>query len=213
MANVRPSSPPPELRTTRGGAPPLERGTCCLPAFTPIPSRFLLPFSLRGSAARDTPARDGRAGPQAGQLGAERGSHPPRYTPSYRAPRDVSPVAGPPDLPWPPVASPQPQHRRAPHTSWGYVFAPCRGPDSHRVSHAQPSGFGPEDPFRVAQPIPGSPQVCGVRSSRRLCPDAPRLVPRQPGFPPARGSPGRGGRWRPPVLTSGPGANREVSHS
>jgi hypothetical protein len=29
-------------------------------------------------------------------------------------------------------------------------------------------------------------------------------------IPPARGSPGRGGRWRPPVLTSGPGTTREV---
>jgi hypothetical protein len=130
--------------------------------------------------------RHGRRGrTPGGVLGAERGSHPPRYTPSYRAPRVMfSPVAGPPDLPWPPVASPQPQHRRAPHTSQRYVFPPCRGGDLHPLSHAQPSGFGPEDPFRVAQPTPGSPQVCGLRSSRGLCPQRAAF-----GAAPARISP------------------------
>jgi hypothetical protein len=70
-------------------------------------------------------------------------------------------------------------------------------------------GVRPEDPFRVAQRLAPSPLglECG---RRRVSPPAPRLVPRQPGLPPARGSPGRGGRWRPPVLTSGPGTTREV---
>jgi hypothetical protein len=175
-------------------------------------SRFfcLSPYEVPKLGVR--PARDSRAGPQAGQLGAERGSHPPRYTPSYRAPRVMfSPVAGPPDLPWPPVASPQPQHRRAPHTSQRYVFPLSRGGDSHPLSHAQPLGF-------TLGTLSGSPNLAlgppryGVRSSRRLCPDAPRLVLHEPPFPEACSSPGRGGRWRPPVLTSGPGANREVGH-
>jgi len=34
-ANARPSSPPPRLRTTRGEAPPLERGTCTFPPSHP----------------------------------------------------------------------------------------------------------------------------------------------------------------------------------
>jgi len=123
-ANARPSSPPPRLRTTRGEVPPLERGTRCLPAVTLAAARSR-PFPLRGSRARGTPARDGRAGPQAGQLGAERGSHPPRYRPSYRAPQVIrcgsplpfSLVSGASSLPQPPGASRHPQHRPAPHAS------------------------------------------------------------------------------------------------
>jgi hypothetical protein len=57
----------------------------------------------------------------------------------------------------------------------------------------------PRDPFRVAQPSPGSPQV-GLRSSRWLCPDAPRLVLHEPPFPEACSSPGRREGWRPLLL-------------
>jgi hypothetical protein len=182
---VASSSPPPRLRGARGEVPPLERGRRCLPAFTPVLSRFfrLSPYEVPELGVR--PARDGRAGPQAGQLGAERGSHPPRYTPSYRAPRVMfSPVAGPPDLPQPPATSRWPQHRRAPHASWDYVFAPCRGGDLHPLSHAQPSGFAPRT-------LSGSPNIepwvppgwdCG--RAEGCAPNAPRLVLHEPGYSP-----------------------------
>ena len=79
MANARPSSPPPRLRTTRGAVPPLERGTRCLPAVTPVLSRFfcLSPYEVPKLGVR--PARDSRAGPQAGQLGEEWEFHPPLF--------------------------------------------------------------------------------------------------------------------------------------
>jgi hypothetical protein len=64
-ANARPSSPPPWLRTTRGEVPALERGTGTFPPSRPR-RPLSRPFPLRGSGARGTPARDGRAGPQAG---------------------------------------------------------------------------------------------------------------------------------------------------
>jgi hypothetical protein len=64
-ANARPSSPPPRLRTTRGEVPALERGTRTFPPSRPR-RPLARPFPLRGSGARGTPARDGRAGPQAG---------------------------------------------------------------------------------------------------------------------------------------------------
>jgi len=126
---------------TRRGSP--VRAWYALPSrLHALAAALFSPFPLRGSKARGTPARDGRAGPQAGQLGAEREFHPPRYRPSYRAPRVMfSPVSRASSLPQPPVASRRPQHRPAPHASWRYVFPPCRGPDSHRVSHAQPLGF------------------------------------------------------------------------
>jgi hypothetical protein len=47
---------------SRGEVPPLERGTCCLPAFTPIPSRFFvafLPTRFRSSGYSST-RRQGR---------------------------------------------------------------------------------------------------------------------------------------------------------
>jgi hypothetical protein len=59
----------------------------------------------------------------------------------------------------------------------------------------------------------GPPRYVDCGRAEGCALNAPRLVPRQLGFPPARGSPGRGGRWRVlPILTSGPGANREVGH-
>jgi hypothetical protein len=66
MANARPSSPPPELRTMRGEAPPLERGTRCLPAVTPVPSRFfhLSPYEVPklGVLRHGTAGQDPRRG-------------------------------------------------------------------------------------------------------------------------------------------------------
>jgi hypothetical protein len=66
MANARPSSPPPRLRTTRGEVPPLERGTCTFPPSHPYRPVFcsLSPYEVPELGVR--PAQNGRAGPQAG---------------------------------------------------------------------------------------------------------------------------------------------------
>jgi hypothetical protein len=87
---------------TRRGSP--VRARYLLPSrLHTLAAALFSPFPLRGSGARGTPARDGRAGPQAGQLGAERGFHPPRYRPSYRAPqviRSIREPRGPSRFPW-----------------------------------------------------------------------------------------------------------------
>jgi hypothetical protein len=99
-------------------------------------------------------------------------------------------------------------HRPPPHASWGYGFAPCRGGDSHPLSHAQPSGFAPRTLSASPNVWPRVPS--GWIAVEGAYAPAPRLVPRQPGLPPARGSPGRRGEVAASLTsTSGPGANRE----
>jgi hypothetical protein len=154
-------------------------------------------------------ARDGRVEPQAGQLGAEREFHPPRYRPSYRAPQVMfSLVSRASSLPQPPAISRWPQHRPAPHASQRYVFPLPRGGDLHPLSHAQPLGFtlDPRDPFRVAQPTPGSPQVWiaveprAVPPTRRVwCCTSPHF--RRHAAHPAEG---RGGGPYPPCPAPAP---------
>jgi hypothetical protein len=70
-------------------------------------------------------------------------------------------------------------------------------------------GVHPEDPFRVAQRLALDPSRWSAVEGG--CPLQRRVWCRaSQDIPPARGSPGRGGRWRPPVLTSGPGTTREA---
>ena len=96
--------------------PPLDRGTCRLPPSL-RPGRLRGPFPLRGSGARGTPGTARTSRTPGGRLGAGRGSHPPRYRPSCRAPQVMaSLVSGASSLPQPPGASRHPQHRPAPHT-------------------------------------------------------------------------------------------------
>ncbi len=181
-----------------------------LAAFTPNPAAVygLSPYEVpqigvpRHSRASRSPG---------GTLGAEWELHPPRYRPSYRAPPVMnSRVSGASTRAQPPVASRRPQHRPAPHTSQGYRFTPSREGDSHPRSLAQPPGFGPGDPVRVAQRLTPSPLGLRVRSKegvlqRRVWCRASQDVP------PARGSPGRAEGWQPPTPTSGPGVTRAGS--
>ena len=156
---------------------PSRRHTHTVPFFVAF-----LPTRFRSSGYSGT-ERQGRT--PGGATRSREGIAPsPLHAELSCAPGYVFPGSRASSLPQPPVVSPRPQHRRAPHTSQRYVFPPCRGGDLHPLSHAQPSGFGPEDPFRVAQPTPGSPQVCGLRSSRGLCPQRAAF-----GAAPARISP------------------------
>ena len=111
-----PSSLLPQVRDPGREVPPLDRGTCRLPPSL-RPGRLRGPFPLRGSGARGTPGTARTSRTPGGRLGAGRGSHPPRYRPSCRAPQVMaSLVSGASSLPQPPGASRHPQHRPAPHT-------------------------------------------------------------------------------------------------
>ena len=70
-------------------------------------------------------------------------------------------------------------------------------------------GVRPEDPFRVAQRLALDPSRWSAVEGG--CPLQRRVeCCTSQDIPPACSFPGRGGRWRPPVLTSGPGTTREV---
>jgi hypothetical protein len=86
---------PAKAQRTREAAPPLERGTRCLPAFTPLPSRFfrLSPYEVPELGVR--PARDRQGRTPGGATRRREGVSPSPVRPSYSAPR-VVPVAGPP---------------------------------------------------------------------------------------------------------------------
>jgi hypothetical protein len=151
----------------------------------------------------------GRAKSPGGVLGAEWELHPPRYTPSYRAPRVMfSPVSRASNRSQPPVASRRPQHRRAPHTSQGYKFTLSHGPDSHRVSHAQPPGFGPRDPFRVAQRLALDSSRWSAVEPRAEPPERRVRCRASQDFPRHAARPAEREGWQSPTPTSGPGVTQ-----
>jgi hypothetical protein len=211
MANARPSSPRQAQDDTRRGSP--------VRAWYALPSRLharavalFSPFPLRGSGARGTPAHASRAGPQAGQLGEGRELHPPLFGLAIVGPRLSGPYGSPYGLP--PVF-PGGRASRSPSAPCCLTATSALAAAAHVIEVCVPSmpwpGLAPGFPRSALgvwprRPLPGrptsspgSPQVCGLQSSRRLCPDALRLVLHEPGFPPACSSPGRGGRWRPPL--------------
>jgi hypothetical protein len=192
---------------TRSGSP-VRAWYAHLPAVTPVLSRFfcLSPYEVPelGVLQRTPAGQDPRRG------NSEQGGSftPPVTRLAIVRPR-LSLVAGPP-VSLSPLLPRGNLSTGVLRTRHGAMCSP------HAVARTR-TGFptlsprgSPRGPF-PGRPTssPGSPQV-GLRSSRRLCPDAPRLVLHEPPFPEACSSPGRGGRWRPPVLTSGPGANREA---
>ena len=135
-----PSSPLPRVQGVGREVPALEPVTCVLPPSLRT-DRFLRPFPLRSSKARGTPGTVNVSRLQAGSLGAERGSHPPCYRPSYRAPPVMnSRVSGASTRAQPPVASRRPQHRPAPHRSSRYGFPASPGGICTPVHWPSPQG-------------------------------------------------------------------------
>jgi hypothetical protein len=100
--------------------------------------------------------------------------------------------------------------RRTRHGAMGSPHAAggIRTPFPTLSPRGSPRGPFPRRPTVISWVPPGWSAVEGG------CPLQRRVWCRaSQDIPPARGSPGRGGRWRPPVLTSGPGANREAGHA
>ncbi len=223
-ANARPSSPPPELRTPRGEAPPLERGTiafppshpCCRAFFAFPPTRSQKLGVLQRTPAGQDPRRGNseqrgdRTLPVTGlaivrpRLSGPYGS--PGAPPVFPGQRGFQSPSAPCRLATTsaPACSAHVIEVCVPSMPWG---------DSHPLSHAQPLGF-------TLGALSGSPNRLALSPPRYVdCGRAEGCAPTRrvwcrasQDLPPARGSPGRGGRWRPPVLTSGPGATREVGH-
>lgn len=178
----------PQVRDPGREVPPLGRGTCHFPPSL-RPGRLRGPFPLRGSGARGTPGTARTSRTPGGRLGAGRGSHPPRYRPSYRAPPVVPGQRGlqSPSAPWCLTAPSAPACSAHVMGLWVHPI-PWVGLSPTFPRSAL--GVRPQDPFRVAQSRPRSLGVCGLRSNRRLCPRSAalsagraRIFPRHPASP------------------------------
>jgi len=113
-----------------------------------------------------------------------------------------------PSVPWCLAAPSAPA--RAAHVI-GLCVPPSRGWDLPPLSGGGPRVF-PQDPVQVAQPTspsPGSLQVCGLRSNRRLRPRCAALSAARARICPACGFPGRVSEWRLLRPVSGPGVTRD----
>ena len=224
MANVRPSSPPPRLRTTRGEAPLLERGTCCLPAFTPLPPRFfrlsLYEVPELEVLQRATAGQDPRRGNS-----EQRGS----FTLPVTGRAIVRPrLSGPYGSPGAPPVFPGQRGFQSPSAPCRLATTSAPACSARVIEVCVPSmprpglapGFPrsaprvhPRDPFQVAQHLALGPpryvecgRAGGCAPTRRVwCCTSPHF--RRHAAHPAEG---RGGG--PYSFTSGPGANREVGH-
>jgi hypothetical protein len=194
---------------SRGEVPALERGTRTFPPSHPYrPVFFAFPptrSQSSGYVRHETAGQDPRRGAR-----RREGVSPSPVRPSYRGLpcwQGGRPGRSP---PWAYALASASPPAAAARVMGLWVRPIPRGGFAPPFPRSAPR-VHPRDPFRVAQPSsPGSPQV-GVRSKEGALQRRVECCTSQD-IPPACSFPGRGGRWRPPVLTSGPGANREVGH-
>ncbi|APD10591.1 hypothetical protein A0O31_02575 (plasmid) [Thermus brockianus] len=179
----------PQVRGPGREVPPLGRGTCHFPPSL-RPGRLRGPFPLRGSGARGTPGTARTSRTPGGRLGAGRGSHPPRYRPSCRAPPVVPGQRGlqSPSAPWC-LAAPS-----APACSahvMGLWVHPIPWVGLSPTFPRSALGVRPQDPFRVAQPSPPIPRGMWIAVEPEAVPPERRVeCGASQDFPPAPRFPG-----------------------